>query len=79
MKHRMLERTSTSTAPWTIIRSTSKPKARLNSMKVILNAVDYADRDPDLDFTPDPEIVIPGVDELYRMDTERDQLGRPRQ
>lgn len=79
MKHRMLERTSTGTAPWTIIRSTSKPKARLNSMKVILNAVDYDDRDLDLDFTPDPQIVIPGADELYRMDTERDQLGRPRQ
>ncbi|VAW01653.1 Polyphosphate kinase 2 [hydrothermal vent metagenome] len=79
MKHRMLERTSTSSAPWTIIRSASKPKARLNSMKVILNAVDYADRDTSLDFTPDPQIVIPGADELYRMDTERDQLGRPRQ
>jgi len=79
MKHRMLERTSTGTAPWTIIRSTSKPKARLNAMKVILNAVDYADRDPGLDFTPDPEIVIPGKDELSRMDIERDQLGRPRQ
>ena len=79
MKHRMLERTSTGAAPWTIIRSTSKPKARLNAMKVILNAVDYADRDPSLDFTPDPEIVIPGKDELSRMDIERDQLGRPRQ
>ncbi len=79
MKHRMLERTSTSSAPWTIIRSTSKPAARLNAMKVILNAVDYAERDLSLDFTPDSKIVIPGKDELHRMDTERDQLGRPRQ
>ena len=43
MKHRMLERTSTSSAPWTIIRSNSKPKARLNAMKAILNAVDSTD------------------------------------
>jgi polyphosphate kinase 2 len=78
MKHRMLERTSTSQAPWTIIRSNSKPRARLNTIKVILNAVDYADRDPDLDFRTDPEIVISGADELVRMDQERDQLGRPR-
>jgi polyphosphate kinase 2 len=78
MKHRMLERTSTSAAPWTIIRSSSKAKARLNTMKVILNAVDYADRNPDLDFTPDPAVVISGSDELKRMDKERDQLGRPR-
>ena len=48
-------------------------------MKVILNAVDYADRDPDLDFKPDPKIVIPGKAELARMDEERDELGRPRQ
>jgi polyphosphate kinase 2 len=78
MKHRMLERTSTSAAPWTIIRSSSKAKARLNTMKVILNTVDYADRNPDLDFTPDPAVVISGADELKRMDKERDQLGRPR-
>jgi polyphosphate kinase 2 len=78
MKHRMLERTSTGAAPWTIIRSSSKAKARLNTMKVILNAVDYADRDPDLDFTPDPRVVVSGADELKRMDQERDQLGRPR-
>ena len=77
MKHRMLERTHTSSAPWTIIRSNSKSKARLNTMKVILNSVNYVDRDPDLDFTTDPEIVISGEDELRRMDHERDRLGRP--
>lgn len=77
MKHRMLERTSTSVAPWTIIRSNKKPAARLNAMKVILNAVDYADRDPDLDFTPDREIVLSGAAELARMDDERDTVGRP--
>ncbi len=77
MKHRMLERTSTSAAPWTIIRSNSKQKARLNTMKVILNAVDYSGRDPDLDFRTDPQIVISGSEELERMDQERDKLGRP--
>ena len=76
MKHRMLERSSTPQAPWTIIRSNSKRKARLNAMKVILNSVDYADRDETLDFTPDPKIVVPGADELARMDKERDELGR---
>ncbi|MFV9672511.1 MAG: polyphosphate kinase 2 [Acidimicrobiia bacterium] len=78
MKHRMLERTSSAAAPWTIIRSNSKPRARLNAMKVMLNAVDYEDRDPKLDFIPDPHIVMSGRDELARMDEERDRLGRPR-
>ena len=77
MKHRMLERTSSEVAPWTIIRSSIKPKARINAMKVLLNAVNYADRDPDLDFAPDPEIVITGRRELARMDEERDRFGRP--
>ncbi|MBT8166666.1 MAG: polyphosphate kinase 2 [Acidimicrobiia bacterium] len=76
MKHRMLERTSTDQSPWTIVRSNSKPKARLNAMKVILNAINYADRDKSLDFKPDPKIVISGADELARMDEERDRLGR---
>jgi polyphosphate kinase 2 len=79
MKYTMLERTSTTPAPWTIIKSNVKTKARLNAMKVILNAVDYDNRNPDLDFTPDPQIVIPGKAELARMDEERDRLGRPRQ
>ena len=78
MKHRMLERTSSTPAQWTIIRANSKPGARLNAMKVILNAVDYADRDPDLNFTVDPKIVFYGREELNRMDVERDRLGRPR-
>jgi polyphosphate kinase 2 len=77
MKYRMLERTSTSQAPWTIIRSNSKGTARLNAMRVILNAVDYDGRSPELDFTPDPSIVVSGSDELARMDRERDQVGRP--
>jgi polyphosphate kinase 2 len=75
MKHLMLERTSTDQAPWTIVRSNSKPKARLNAMKVILNAVDYADRDTSLEFKPDPKTVISGAEELARMDKERDKLG----
>lgn len=78
MKHRMLERTSSGSAPWTIIRSNSKPRARLNAMKVILNAVDYEGRNPDLDFTIDSEVVFTGREELSRMDEERDRLGRPR-
>ena len=45
-KYQMLKRTSTLAAPWTIIRSGDKQRARLNAMKVILNAVDYPDREP---------------------------------
>jgi polyphosphate kinase len=76
MKYRMLKRTSTVDAPWTIIRSESKPAARLGAMKVILNAVDYEGRNPDLDHVPDPEVVVSAAAELELLDAERIRNGR---
>ncbi|MDF1595674.1 MAG: polyphosphate kinase 2 [Acidimicrobiia bacterium] len=76
MKYRMLKRTSTVTAPWTIIRSGNKQAARLNAMRVILNAVPYEHRDLSLDFTPDPKVVISGARELELMEGQQIRLGR---
>ena len=76
MKYRMLKRTSTVVAPWTIIRSENKQLARVNAMKVILNSVPYRDRNPDLDFAPDPEVVISGARELELMEAERLRHGK---
>ena len=75
-KYEMLLRTDTRTAPWLIIRSNDKQRARLNTMKVILNAVAYKDRNPSLDFTPDPQIVVPGSDELALMRAQRRRIGK---
>jgi len=76
MKFEMLKRTSTTTCPWTIIRSGDKHHARIEAMKVILNAVDYDGRDADLDFVPDSRITSPGAQELVTMRTDRMRLGR---
>jgi polyphosphate kinase 2 len=76
VKYDMLKRTSTIIAPWLIIRSNDKHKARLNTMKVILNAVPYERLNPDLDFVPDPEIVISGARELEIMQSERLKNGK---
>jgi polyphosphate kinase 2 len=75
-KYEMLLRTSTGAAPWVIVRSNDKQQARLNAMKVILGAVDYKDRNPDLDFTPDPRIVVPGREEIAMMQAEFRRNGR---
>jgi hypothetical protein len=72
----MIRRTSTRAAPWIIVRSNDKQQARLNAMKVILNAVDYKDRNLELDFTPDPSIVLSGADEIALMEAERRRNGR---
>ena len=76
MKYNMLKRTSTVVAPWTIIRSENKHLARLNAMKVILNSVPYQNRNPEIDFAPDPEIVISGARELELMEVERLHHGK---
>ncbi|MCP4304494.1 MAG: polyphosphate kinase 2 [bacterium] len=76
MKYRMLKRTSTVVAPWTIIRSENKQLARINAIKVILNSVPYEDRNPDLDFSVDADIVISGARELELMEAERLRLGK---
>jgi polyphosphate kinase 2 len=75
-KYEMLKRTSTQAAPWTIIRSGDKRRARINAMKVILNAVAYANRNRDLDFRPDSDIVLSGAEEITVMEAERQHSGR---
>jgi polyphosphate kinase 2 len=75
-KYEMLLRTDTKAAPWLIVRSNDKQQARLNTMKVILGAVDYKDRNADLDFTPDPQIVVPGREEIAIMQAELRRSGR---
>ena len=76
MKYEMLDRTHTHVAPWTIIRSEDKHHARLNSMRVILDAVDYEDRNLELDFVPDPRIVVSGAHEVEMMDADRIRRGK---
>ena len=76
VKYKMLKRTSTTHAPWTIVRSENKHQARLNAMRVILNAIDYDDRDHAVDFVPDPDIVVPAAAEIASMEAERIRSGK---
>jgi hypothetical protein len=72
----MLKRTSSIAAPWTIVRSRDKQRARVNAMKVILNAVDYDGRDAHLDWVPDHRVVVSGPEEIALMEAERIRKGR---
>ncbi|MEW8029787.1 MAG: polyphosphate kinase 2 [Candidatus Thiodiazotropha sp.] len=75
-KYEMLKNTNTTHAPWTIIRSNDKHLARLNAMKVILNSAPYERLNTDIDFVPDPDIVISGSRELELMEAQRLQRGK---
>lgn len=76
VKYQMLKKTHTTHAPWKIIRSNNKHLARLNAMKVILNSVPYERGDDDIDFVPDPEIVVSGSRELENMEAQRLRSGK---
>ena len=56
-KEAMFFYTDTADAPWTVIRSNDKKRARLNCMKHFLSELDYPDKDASVATPPDPAIV----------------------
>ena len=76
VKYEMIKKTHTTHAPWKVIRSNDKHQARLNAIKVILNSVPYERLNKDLDFVPNPEIVISGSRELEKMEAQRLRSGK---
>lgn len=56
-KEAMFFYTDTADAPWTVIKSNQKKRARLNCMKHFLASLDYPGKDHDVVGTPDPLIV----------------------
>lgn len=67
-KFQMLSETNRSISPWTIIRSDSKKKARINTIKTILSDMDYEDKATDETIQVDPKVVVTGIDELKHME-----------
>ena len=75
-KYNMIKQTHSHNAPWTVIRSNNKQKARFEALKVIINSVNYEGRDENIDYTLDPEIVISGAREIEIMDAQRSRSGK---
>ncbi len=48
-------------APWTIVNSNDKERARLESIRSVLHAVDYDHKDLDVAHAPDPQVVQPAA------------------
>lgn len=71
-KYEMLKRTHSRSAPWHILRSDDKHRARMEAIKVVLNSVDYDDRNYSLDFSADEKVNISVQKELARMRKKRD-------
>lgn len=56
-KEAMFFNTDTADAPWVIVKSDDKKRARLNCMQHFLSSLPYPDRDPHVVRGPDPLIV----------------------
>ncbi len=68
-KETMFARTDTSVAPWTVVKSNDKKRARVESMRHVLAQFDYDNKDHELVARPDPLIVGPAA-ELFRDATD---------
>jgi polyphosphate kinase len=75
-KYNMIKQTHSHNAPWTVIRSNDKQQARLEALKVILNSINYEDRDESLNYALNPEIVISGAREIEIMEAQRTSGGK---
>ena len=67
-KFMMLSATHTDVAPWTIVKSDDKRRARINCIKHILNFVDYPNKIKAKDVEVDKDIIIYGRDEAIAME-----------
>jgi polyphosphate kinase len=58
-KEEMFARTDTEVAPWTVVKSNDKKRARLNAMRYVLSRFEYPNRDEEVVGSVDPLIVGP--------------------
>ena len=56
-KEAMFLLTNFEVAPWAIIKSDDKKRARLNAIRHVLNVMDYKDKNTEVACAPDPSIV----------------------
>ena len=57
-KEAMFSKTHTAYSPWIIVKANDKKRARLESMRYLLSALDYEGKKaPGVNLSPDPEIV----------------------
>lgn len=63
-KEAMFFHTDTADAPWTVIKSDDKKRARINCLRHFLQAVDYPNKDPEMATPPDP-LIVTGASDAY--------------
>jgi polyphosphate kinase 2 len=72
-KEAMFFHTDTADAPWAVVKSDDKKRARINAIRYLLDAIPYDNKDTKIACPPDPLIVGSAAD-IYE-DGEHTQLG----
>ena len=61
-KEAMFLHTDTPHAPWTVVKSDDKKRARINCLRYFLHALEYPGKNESIVQKPDPKIVLPASD-----------------
>ena len=56
----MIKKTHTEHAPWTVVKTNDKRRARIEVIRRVLLSLDYTGRDLDVIGEPDPKIIGDG-------------------
>ncbi|MGW0468519.1 polyphosphate kinase 2 [Streptomyces sp. NPDC003027] len=70
----MFRATDTEHAPWTVVKSNDKRRARLEAMRSLLSRIDYASKDPEAVGAPDP-LIVGAADTLLEPGEETSALS----
>lgn len=76
-KEAMFFYTDTADAPWVIVKSNDKKRARLNAMRHFLSTLDFPDKDPTVVLPADPLIVGRAAHVIHRSDPRPGRALRP--
>lgn len=63
-KETMFYYTNHQDAPWTVIRSDDKKRARLNAIRYVLDNIDYSNKSEEVNINPDPMILHSATSEI---------------
>ena len=77
-KYLMLQASHTDYAPWTIVRSDNKKKARINCIKHILSHMEYPEKIKDKKLEIDTEVVVSTYDEIQKIGIENNFIKEPK-
>jgi polyphosphate kinase 2 len=72
-KEAMFFYTDTADAPWTVVKSNDKRRARINALRHVLHTMNYAGKDAEVVGVPDPRVVGPAA-EVFNPSERSDQI-----